>query len=208
MQKLLEPLNVVRLEYLLAQRALGWLRSWRVQPVSGGQVSRRQTRRFTIWLPLTTRRQPSQPLTFTYFTFAKQGEKLHLVYKPWPTWWKESLCVYIHKGEIFVPTLWGNCAGMTRGQLITRLVNKKNRFYAFPLDFWYTNKVADYFSSLLHADWSFKEVMKSWCVLLLGLYLARGACVSLIEGSLWHGCSGLPHLGASSGSRWVEIRQG
>lgn len=78
----------------------------------------------------------------------------------------------------------GNCAGMTIRQLITCLENKKNRFGAFPLNFWYTKKVADYFASLLHADWSFKEVMKSWCVLLLGLYLARGACVSLIEGSL------------------------
>lgn len=127
---------------------------------------------------------------------------------PRPTRWKNSARVYIHKGEKLVPSVLGDCAAMTMWQLITRLEYEKDRFDAFPLDFWYTNKVADYFASLLHADWSFKEVMKSWCVLLLGLYLARGACVSLIEGSLWHGCSGPPHLGASSGSRRGEIRQG
>lgn len=128
--------------------------------------------------------------------------------RPWPTCWKSSVWVYIPEGQKLVPSASGNCAGMTMRQLITWLENKKDGFYAFRLDFWYTNKVADYFASLLHADWSFKEVMKSWCVLLLGLYLARGACMSLIEGSLWHGCSGPPHLGASSGSRWGEIRRG
>lgn len=107
---------------------------------------------------------------------------------PWLKCWKTSVCVYL-------------CV-----TIITWLESWKDRVDAFLI--YSTNIVADYLASLLHVDWSFKEVMKSWCVLLLGLYLARGACVSLIEGSLWHGCSGLPHRGASSGSRWGEIRQG
>lgn len=69
-------------------------------------------------------------------------------------------------------------------QLITWQEKEGDRFDVFALDFKYTNKVADYFAPLPHADGSFKEVMTSWCVLLLGLYLVRGACVSLIEGSL------------------------
>lgn len=93
------------------------------------------------------------------------------------------------------------------GELIA-CQEKKRDLMHFLWIFDITTKFADYFASLLLADWSFKEVMKSWCVLLLGLYLARGACVSLIEGSLWHGCSGPPHLEASSCSRWGEIRQG
>lgn len=70
--------------------------------------------------------------------------------KPWPTCWKNYVCVCIYKGETLVPSILGNCTGVTIRQT-TQLENKKDRFSAFPLDFWYTNKVADYFTSLLHA---------------------------------------------------------
>lgn len=168
-------------------------------------TGRKDTSPYGCFPPPDTSR-PSRWLSHALLLLHKV--KSCILSKPWPTCWKNSACVYIHEAGKLVPSVWGNCAGMTTRQLITWLENKKDRFDEFPLDFCYTNKVADYFASLLHADWSFKEVMKSWCVLLLGLYLARGACVSLIEGSLWHGCSGPPHLGASSGSRWGEIRRG
>lgn len=141
---------------------------------------------------------------FTCFDEDVQHKKFHLV----STWThmlqvllmcEQSLCTDF-------PSALEKSAGMAMRSLITGLENKNDRCDAFPVDSWYTNKVADYFASLLHADESFKGVMKSWCVLTLGLYLARFVCVSLIEGSLWHGCSGSPHLGAGSSSRWREIR--
>lgn len=63
------------------------------------------------------------------------------------------------------------------------------------LDLWHTSVAADYVAALLHADWSFGEVMKSWCVLLLGLYFGKG-CLCVVDRGisltwmLWPAASG------------------
>jgi len=106
--------------------SLKLLQGWKVQPLSGGHVSRRQSRRFTIWWLLATRRQPSRPLTFTCLTFivGLQGEKLHFVDPV-----TNVLNVFsIIKGRKLVPPVLGKCTCLTINYLARK---HKDRFDAF-----------------------------------------------------------------------------
>lgn len=109
-----------------------WLQSWKVQPVSGRQVSHRQTRRFTIWLLLTTRHQPSQTLTFIYFTFHDARWEIASL--------EEAEGIYTYKGE-----LGPSCNSQHKYNNLYNMVNKKYGFHAFPHDLWCTNKVESIF---------------------------------------------------------------
>lgn len=128
---------------------------------------------------LIARCQLSQLLTFTRFTFGVLGERLHFV----------STVTSIVK-ELLFSSRQGLCLLDNRclGQKVFLTTKLQVILILFCMLMW--------------------VIMKSRCVVLLGLYLVRGACMSLIEGSLWHGCPGPSHLEASSGSRWGEIRRG